>query len=199
MTSAGALPGRKLDAASYRAMRWKNGGGTTTEIARSPAGDSLDDFDWRVSMAQVASPGPFSRFGGVDRSIAVLEGDGITLRIEGRGETRLDPGSPPFAFPADIAVTASLAGGAIDDFNVMTRRGRWRHLLTRARHDANVILPCLGDTALVFVVAGRGSAALGGVVEALGPRDALLFARGEALELAPAPEMELLAVDLWRD
>ena len=30
-------------------MPWKNGGGETTEIAVSPPGAGLDDFDWRVA------------------------------------------------------------------------------------------------------------------------------------------------------
>jgi environmental stress-induced protein Ves len=68
---------RKLAPPSYRTMPWKNGGGTTIEIARSPEppeGAGLDDLDWRVSMARVDGPGPFSRFEGVDRTLAVLDG-----------------------------------------------------------------------------------------------------------------------------
>jgi environmental stress-induced protein Ves len=199
---------RRIGAGSYRAMPWKNGGGTTTEIARSPAGESLDDFDWRVSVARVAQGGPFSRFAGVDRSIAILEGEGLVLEVDAKGEKgetkRLDPRSPPFSFPADVAVTASLVGGAIEDFNVMTRRGRWRHLLTRvgARDGAEAMAPELGDrgdVGLVFVVAGTAEAERGGHHEHLGPRDTLLFERGGSLALTLSPEAELLAVALWRD
>ncbi|WP_171524369.1 HutD family protein, partial [Acinetobacter baumannii] len=41
----------------YRRMPWKNGGGETTEIIVQPTGASLDDFDWRFSMARVGSSG----------------------------------------------------------------------------------------------------------------------------------------------
>ena len=195
---------RKLDASSYRTMPWKNGGGTTTEIARSPAGESLDDFDWRISVARVAAGGPFSRFAGVDRSIAILAGEGIVLEIDATGPTRLDRRSQPFAFPADVAVTASLLGDAIEDFNVMTRRGRWRHRLVRVRHGAEATIQDLGDPAdvsLLFVVAGSAVAERGGLRERLAPRDTLIFelGRGGPLELSPSPEAELLAVSLWRD
>ena len=55
---------------------WKNGGGTTAEVAVHPPGAGLDDFDWRISMADVAVDGPFSRFPGVDRTLVLAEGRG---------------------------------------------------------------------------------------------------------------------------
>ena len=61
----------------YRRMPWKNGGGSTDEIATYPRGAGLDAFDWRVSIAHVASDGPFSRFPGVERTITLLEGAGM--------------------------------------------------------------------------------------------------------------------------
>jgi environmental stress-induced protein Ves len=190
---------RKLDAGSYRTMPWKNGGGNTTEIARAPAGDSLDDFEWRISMAQVAAAGPFSRFAGVDRSIAILDGDGLVLAIEGQGETRLDRSSPPFAFAADVPVTASLTGGPIIDFNVMTRRGRYRHRLTRARYEESGTLAPASDVTVIFVVEGGAVATRGGAREQIGLHDALVFEGGAPLTLAPSPRASLLAVGLWRD
>ena len=46
---------------------WKNGGGLTREVAAFPANASMADFDWRISIADVAAAGPFSRFENVDR------------------------------------------------------------------------------------------------------------------------------------
>ncbi len=65
---------RMIRSSDYRRMPWKNGGGETVEIAIAPAGASLDAFDWRISMACVASSGPFSRLPGIDRTLAVLAG-----------------------------------------------------------------------------------------------------------------------------
>ncbi len=48
-----------LRASDHRVMPWKNGGGSTTEIAVFPIDSGLDAFDWRVSMATVAADGPF--------------------------------------------------------------------------------------------------------------------------------------------
>jgi environmental stress-induced protein Ves len=68
-------------ASECRTTAWKNGGGSTTEIAVAPPGASLDDFDWRISMARVASDGPFSEFPGIDRTLAIVKGNGMSLAI----------------------------------------------------------------------------------------------------------------------
>lgn len=104
---------------------WKNGGGSTREILSWPPGAGLDAFDWRVSIATIGASGPFSVFAGVDRSIMLLEGDGVRLQAEGF-DHRLDQPRVPFAFSGDVAVDCTLLGGESTDFNVMTRRGRWR-------------------------------------------------------------------------
>ncbi len=108
------------------ATPWKNGGGTTQEIACWPEDAALSDFGWRVSIATIAAAGPFSVFRGVDRIIMLLAGDGVHLRSsDGCIHHRLDLPHRPFAFSGDAAVDCTLLGGASSDFNVMTRRGQW--------------------------------------------------------------------------
>ena len=104
---------------------WKNGGGATREIACWPAGTGLDSFDWRISVATIAADGAFSVFAGIDRSITLLSGDGVRLHGE-HGTHRLDQPLVPFAFAGETPIRATLLGGASEDFNVMTRRGRCR-------------------------------------------------------------------------
>jgi environmental stress-induced protein Ves len=191
---------RIIRAAECRRMPWKNGGGETTEIAVSPPGASLDDFHWRISMAHVATPGPFSIFPGIDRTLAVLDGAGIVLHPAARGSVRLTPDAAPFAFPGDLKVDAKLVGGAIDDLNVMTRRGRYRHLLSRLHPTGPTTLPCHGD--LMIVVAWRTGERLrvGAQRETLGPRDAVVLDRmdGSEIEMIPDADAELFVIDLWR-
>lgn len=146
---------RVLHAADYRRMPWKNGGGVTAEIAVFPNGAALGDFGWRVSMATVASDGPFSAFAGVDRTLSVLEGDGIALEVEGREGVRLTTGSPPYGFAADAATNARLIGGTIVDLNVMTRRGRYQHRVLRHDIDGHVRLAAGVEQAMLFC-AGEG-------------------------------------------
>jgi environmental stress-induced protein Ves len=162
-----------LRAANYKVMPWKNGLGSTTEIAISPADAKLDDFDWRVSMAQVTSDGAFSSFPGIDRSLLVLEGDGIVLDVADRESVRIDRNSI-HSFPGDQPTSATLINGPIVDLNIMSRRGRVQHRVQRT----NVISPLLFTAAtptLLFVEHGaltvRSLAGLGTLDE----HDALLI------------------------
>jgi environmental stress-induced protein Ves len=110
--------------AELPATPWKNGGGSTREIACCPPGAGLHSFDWRVSIATIDRSGPFSVFAGVDRCIVLLAGDGVALDAPQAGwQHRLDSPLQPFTFSGDDAVDCTLLGGTSTDFNVMTRRG----------------------------------------------------------------------------
>ncbi|MDX3928644.1 MAG: HutD family protein [Shinella sp.] len=121
------MSARLLRSGDYRRMPWKNGGGETVEIAVHPEASDLAAFGWRVSIATVASDGPFSVFPGIDRTLAVLSGGGMELDIEGMGKYVLTPISEPLSFAADAPTAARLSAGAITDLNVMTRRGAFSH------------------------------------------------------------------------
>ena len=108
------------------ARPWKNGGGVTREIAAAPTDAALDRFDWRLSVAEVAQDGPFSAFEGIDRTIVLGRGAGMTLHGADGPEHRLDRAGIPFACPGEARVSARLIDGPTLDLNVMTRRGVWR-------------------------------------------------------------------------
>ena len=121
------MPCLLLDPATARAMPWKNGGGTTVELAISPADAGLEDFAWRISTAQVAVDGAFSSFPGIDRSLAVLAGNGVCLqRADGRRETLLSDDAIA-VFSGEEVISAQLLDGPITDLNLMTRRSTWTH------------------------------------------------------------------------
>ncbi|MBO9651899.1 MAG: HutD family protein [Variovorax sp.] len=116
-----------FDIASLAATPWKNGGGVTREIVCSPTGAGMDRFDWRVSVATIDRPGPFSAFDGVDRVIMLLDGAGVRLHSQDhRIDHRLDVPNAPFAFDGGVPLDCELLGGTSTDFNVMSRRGRLR-------------------------------------------------------------------------
>ena len=116
-----------FDLGQVPATPWKNGGGATRALACWPPGADMEQFDWRVSVATIAHSGPFSRFAGVDRVITLLTGDGVHLRQSGTGiDHRLEKPLQPFAFAGDGGMDCDLLGGTSTDFNLMTRRGRWR-------------------------------------------------------------------------
>ncbi|MGF9759716.1 HutD family protein [Microvirga sp. 0TCS3.31] len=134
-------------------LPWKNGGGTTAEVAAFPEGAGFDSFGWRISMADVASDGPFSVFPGIDRTLIVVEGVGIELDVEGV-DFRLDKASPKLTFSGDDITTGRLLSGPIRDLNVMTRRGQFRH---RTRFVQSGVALLAEETTTAFLVALDGS------------------------------------------
>ena len=189
---------RILRAAGYRVMPWKNGGGTTTEIAASPDGAGLDDFDWRISMARVETSGPFSSFAGIDRTLSVLEGEGIVLDIAGQSPARLTSASAPLAFPGDVPTSAALIGGPITDLNVMTRRGRMTHTVERLPLSDEIRVAPSAGTTLVLPV-GATVKLLTETESSLGPLDTLIVDHhGPHLRLQPEGQGLLFVIRLHR-
>ena len=127
----------RFDLRGIEPQPWKNGAGLTREIAFG--GASGADFDWRISLAEVARDAPFSAFPGIDRCIVLLRGAGMRLRSAASGiDPVIDPAIEPaidhtlttplapFRFSGDVTLDAVLVDGACSDFNVMTRRGVFR-------------------------------------------------------------------------
>jgi environmental stress-induced protein Ves len=109
---------------------WKNGGGSTTQIAVFPPDADFEDFDWRVSLATIAGDGAFSEFPGVERTLALVDGHGMTLEIDGEAAL-LSKADPVAVFDGESRVVAKLNRGPSTDFNVMTRVDRCYHQFGR--------------------------------------------------------------------
>jgi len=159
------------------ATPWKNGGGITRELACYPAGANMQDFVWRVSIADVGQSGPFSSFPGIARIITLLDGDGMQLQFENGRRHDLTTTLAPYAFRGEDALHAELAGSASRDFNLMWRRDAAHgsvqvlHESTSIAADATTLLFCAtgewragehrltqGDT--LFIDANAGNIAL---------------------------------------
>ncbi len=95
-------------------MPWKNGGGITHEILkREHAGQLL----WRLSIAEVASDGPFSVFSGMQRLLTVIEGEGLDLQTpDATIAARL---LQPVGFSGDTPMISTRLSTLVKDFNVI--------------------------------------------------------------------------------
>ena len=165
--------------ASLPRSPWKNGGGETVEIAVHPPGAGLATFDWRISMATVASDGPFSLFPGIDRTLSILDGDGIRLTIGDRPAVTLTASSPPLAFAADQSATATLIGSTVTDLNVMSRRGHVTHRVERLKLDGEMPRDASGATIGVFCQSGAIAVAIGGETSMLHANDCAILEPGD--------------------
>jgi uncharacterized protein len=119
-----------ITANSLPSMPWKNGGGTTREVLKYPVSSTIENFDWRISLAAVATSGSFSIFPEVDRTMIVTDGAGIVLDDKDE-QIALRRSDEPFCFSGEIPYRASLIDGPIADLNVMTRRTRYSHSVRR--------------------------------------------------------------------
>ena len=140
--------------ASLEPSPWKNGGGSTTEVAVSPPGAGLDAFDWRISLATIAADGPFSVFPGIDRTLALVDGPGVLLDLGEEGKFSLSEDDPVIEFAGEAQVSASLAGAPTLDFNVMTRRARCHHRLGRRVLTGLSDFAPRGDMTVLFLAEG---------------------------------------------
>ena len=121
-------PGTVIAYAGIVPERWRNGGGVTRQIAAGTLGaagipESVpgDAWDWRLSIADVESEGPFSVFAGMTRVLTVIEGQGLAITMDGV-DMQLDRYAP-LRFDGGAATSARLPGGPIRDFNLIARTG----------------------------------------------------------------------------
>jgi hypothetical protein len=172
---------------------WKNGGGTTAEVAAHPPGSDFETFGWRISMADVASDGPFSVFPGIDRTLILVEGDGIDLDVEGVVH-RLDKTSPKLSFSGGHMTCGRLPSGPIRDLNVMTRRGQFRHSTMFVQSDV-VVLSVRTVIAFFVVLDGSFDITLNSTVHSLRRLDTLaLEATHEPIPLLGNGRMILIEI-----
>lgn len=186
------------------ATPWKNGGGVTREIAAYPQGAGLDAFVWRVSIADVAQAGPFSRFAGIDRTLVLLSGAGMLLdEAQGAGGTHthtLTQALDIARFAGEVAIDARLVDGATRDFNLMVRRGAatgevevWRGDDDSAAQPHNLS----ADAVLLFCAAGSIEVRLGdGARVVLATDDTLHIDAPHALPCALTGNGALLAISI---
>jgi environmental stress-induced protein Ves len=101
---------------------WRNGGGTTQVLLAWP---SVDEWRVRISVAEIAQDGEFSRYPGAERWFAVLEGAGVQLQV-GCGTQLLTPLGEPFRFSGSAEVDCRLLAGTTRDLNLMCLPGAGR-------------------------------------------------------------------------
>ncbi len=169
-------------------MPWKNGKGTTTELAVGYApGDASREgarFAWRLSLAELPETGPFSDFAGYERTILMVEGPvgggGMTLDFGPHGRTVVDRPFEPVGFSGDWATHCRLHGGPIRDLNLMVARELARAEVEVLRLGGDAVERTAtregsGDLLLCYGLAGDAELTLdGGTPQRLARHETLL-------------------------
>lgn len=140
------------------AAPWKSGVGETREIALHPSRAGFDDFDWRLSIATIAEDGAFSTFPGIDRTLILLGGKGVILRLDDESEHVLRSGEC-MKFAGEQTVRSLLLEGAVQDLNIMFRRSRVTTQIRIERLHGRTILDLGTDASVGLSEKWAGNAA----------------------------------------
>jgi environmental stress-induced protein Ves len=190
------MPLALLRNGTYDRKPWKNGGGITEDVWLHPHGSSHDDFDIRLSLAEISQEGPFSAFPGIDRTITLVGGDPLVLEFNDgtrRHMTLLDP----FSFDGVMTPVSRLDGAPSRDFNVMTRRGRWSHRVAVHRNGGRIKLELdPGDVAVLHAVTGSWRAGADGRMAEAAPRDTVIVQGETGLIVEGEPGSEAIVAIL---
>ncbi len=122
------FPGTVLPYGDLEPVTWRNGGGVTRQIALGklgaagePVATDGEDWDWRLSIAEVGTEGDFSTFDGMTRILTMIEGEVLDITIDGAGQ-RLEK-FWPLRFDGGAVTRAMLPAGPIRNLNLIVRTG----------------------------------------------------------------------------
>ncbi len=173
---------RRLEAADFREVRWRNGLGVSWEVAEEPAAGLACGFRWRLATALISRNVPFSIYPEVDRVFTLIEGNGLTLDF---GDGTVDVAScfVPVRFPGDRPVSCRLADGSCRALNLFLARGHCGADVRVLRDHGQLAAP---GQVLSFAISGRprigelqletGDAAIGHGPQDYDSRVAILYA-----------------------
>lgn len=105
-----------LTPADYLRTPWKNGGGTTVDIAFS--GDV-----WRFGRTPIVQPGPFSDYAGYDRVQVLVSGSGLVLETPA-GEIDVRQPFRPVRFTGETPIVSRLEAGPVEVVNLIGARAQ---------------------------------------------------------------------------
>jgi environmental stress-induced protein Ves len=177
-----------ITADRFQTTPWKNGGGVTHEIAREERGGRMA---WRLSVAEVDTDGPFSRFDGMMRILTVIEGAGLEL-VTPDGVIAAKPRAP-VRFSGDLPVEGRRIDGPVRDLNVIFDPGL---IEARVAHlheaDGSAQAATRGRSFALYCLAGEIGLGEGRELRA---KSAALFGAPPRFDFAPGAEALLVTLD----
>jgi environmental stress-induced protein Ves len=137
---------RILRAADRARVPWRNGAGTTTEVALDGEPDAPS---WRLSIATIQGPSAFSGFPGYDRMLMPLD-DSLLLDIDG-AETTV-PRHSVVRFRGEQRVSAVAVASPQSDLNLFVARDRFRGSLGSLEVAERLVVPPARGLQLIVVL-----------------------------------------------
>ncbi|HEY8565159.1 MAG TPA: HutD family protein [Beijerinckiaceae bacterium] len=176
---------KRLDPALYRSTPWKNGGGTTVDIAGAmrPGFDpgGWDGLVWRLGRTRIEVPGPFSDLSGCDRILTVIKGSGLRLRPAEAPVIDVTRAFAPVRFPGEWRIVSELEAGPVGVLNLIADRDRAAiDLVIQVEPGASTVE---GDLAVLYALDGGARFDLAGEAIELPPDGAVEITLGDPVTL----------------
>lgn len=166
-----------IPANEYRRERWRNGCGWTREIARGGA----EDWDWRLSIAEIEQAAEFSRFAGMEREQVLLSGNGLRLLFDDGATSGLLPPHGRCRYAGERATRGEPIDGPVHAFNLMWRRAAIdAQLWHRPLVGPMVVFAEAHATWAVHLMSGQAHFADDSGLPDLAAGDTAIFAAGDA-------------------
>ena len=180
-----------LRPSDWHAQPWKNGRGVTHEVYRLNT-ETGDDYDLRVSVAEIEGAQPFSQFPGYQRTLVALDESDLKLVVD--GATMPLVRHRALHFSGDAAV-ASQGVGRTRDLNVIARAEIRAHVEVSSsetqRHSPTTWSVAKSRRLLVFALETTELRCDDGSSLALEAFDTVVFPKGSA------PTLEKSALVVW--
>jgi len=165
----------------YRIMPWKNGLGVTREIFIHPENATLsqNNFDYRLSSAQIQNDSPFSTFPQKKRWLIIYEGEGMKLNHEKLVRFQVKH------FSGDEMILGSLLNGSVKDLGIIYDPKKVQVKMTLLEKSTELELKDKN----VFFCVGKSVTLFG---QKLNHEDSLVFDKKEQIEINLSSETKLI-------
>ncbi len=174
---------------------WKNGQGSTREIARRLLGVRGPHFVWRLSVSDIGRDADFTTFPGVERSATLIHGDGLTIDVGG-DEHALSP-FEPFRFDAAAEAHARLTHGSVSILNVLAVTNRMTAVVKVVDLSTERPLSIAGTTLVVLLSGEAQVHAADGAHDSFSALDALV-ARPRARHVSGTGRAAVIRMENFR-
>lgn len=174
----------RFSLAEIASQPWKNGGGSTRELALQQEAGKMT---WRVSLAQIDQDGAFSAFPGLARIHCIVSGAGLSLF---NADTHLEARPlQPLHFAGGLLLDARLNDGPCQAFNL---------IYDPARISADMQILGAGEHMLgagdyvIFVLSGQAN--LAGQDHPFAAGEGCLVGAGQTLGISVGSQVVSLAL-----
>lgn len=140
-----------LEYAEFQPVPWKNGAGKAIVLAVHPADASMENFAWRVSIAEIDEAVAYSLFPGLNRTQILLTGQG--LHLKGMQQYDLITAYDVIDFDGESELSCELVSGACRVLNIMVRRSLAAAEVKVVRGSG--LMQLVGDNHLFYVAFGK--------------------------------------------